>query len=356
MLVASICIIACNNKHTPTVRAFYYWKTDFNLSNIEQQRLQQLHVKKLYVRFFDVSYNPVKGAVPLATLSGSLNMYPSHPHYDTVITEQTPIPDSLYREIVPTVFITNYTFEKLKPADIPKLAQNVSDKLKRIIEENRHPNHPKTFREIQFDCDWNQKTRDKFFLFLKEFRKQNPQFKLSATIRLYQYKYFSKAGVPPVDKGMLMPYNLTSLREPKVQNSILDVSEVRKYLTHKEYPLPLDFAIPVFSWGVIFRDNRYTAIYQDLSLQKAQQLTFLKPTEKNLFQVTADTVFANEYLREGDVIKVEDVSEKDLLELADALQSVRKKDSLTVSFFHLDEEILKKYPKRQIFETVYQEF
>ena len=44
------------------------------------------------------------------------------------------------------------------------------------------------------------------------------------------------------------------------------------------------------------------------------------------------------------------------VELADALQSVPKKDSLTVSFFHLDEEILKKYPKQQIFETVYHEF
>lgn len=349
-------LAACHSKKPPVTRAFYYWKTYFDLSDAEHQSLKSLQVTKLYVRFFDVSYNPVKGAVPIASLSGSLNMYPSHPHYDTVATDRTRIPDSLYREIVPTVFITNFTFEKLALTDIPALAQNVSDKLKRMMEENRHPNHPKIFREIQFDCDWNQATRDKFFRFLKEFRKRSPQYKLSATIRLYQYKYFSKAGVPPVDKGMLMPYNLTNLRDPKAQNSILDVTEVKKYLTHNEYPLPLDWAMPVFSWGVIFRDNRYVAVYQDLSLPKARQLSFLKPDENNRFQVTADTVFANEYLREGDVIKVEDVSENDLLELSEALQALPRKDSLTVSFFHLDEELLKKYPNQQIFETVYRGF
>ena len=356
MLCASLGFAACTTKSKSVIRAFYYWKTYFRLSKKEQHSLDSLHVTKLYVRFFDVSYNPVKGAVPIASLWGGLDYYPSYPQCDTIATEQLQLADSLNREIVPTVFITNYTFEKLKTAEISNLARNVSGKLQRMIEETKNPRSPKVFREIQFDCDWNQATRDKFFQFLKEFRKQNPQYRLSATIRLYQYKYFSKAGVPPVDKGMLMPYNLTSLREPKAQNSILDVAEVRKYLTHKEYPLPLDFAMPVFSWGVIFRDNRYVTVYQDLNLQKAKQLTFLKATGNNLFQVTADTVFANEYLREGDVIKVEDVSEKELLELTEALQVLPQKDSLTVSFFHLDEEILKKYPKRQIFETVYHEF
>ncbi len=354
--MAVLLLAACHTKKPPVVRAFYYWKTYFELSATEQQSLKSLQVTKLYVRFFDVSYNPVKGAVPIAALSGSLNMYPSHPYYDTVVTDQIRVPDSVYREIVPTVFITNFTFEKLALADVPVLAQNVSDKLKRMMEENRHPNHPKTFQEIQFDCDWTASTREKYFRFLKEFRKRSPQYRLSATIRLYPYKYATKAGVPPVDRGMLMPYNLTNLREPKAQNSILDVAEVKKYLTHHEYPLPLDLALPVFSWGVIFRDNRYVAIYQDLNLTKAQQLAFLKPTENNAFRVTADTVFANEYLREGDVIKVEDVSENDLLELSQTLQALPSKDSLTVSFFHLDEAILKKYPNQQVFETVYRKF
>ncbi|MCU0390693.1 MAG: hypothetical protein MUE81_06210 [Thermoflexibacter sp.] len=360
-------------------KGFYHWKTNFN-SYEAAKMLDSMEVKKFYVKFFDVSYNELQGAIPLAELQGSMDYFPDYDDFkskerakiianrskeDSIKYTENPyfynfpeviIPDSVKLEIIPTVFITNFTFEKLNKEQVSDLVKKVSAKLNNMIKkENSNEHYPKIFQEIQFDCDWSEKTKDKFFAFLAEFKKLNPNFKLSATIRLYQYKYYQKAGVPPVEKGMLMFYNLTSLQNPNVTNSILDISEAKKYLTPQKYPLKLDFALPIFSWGLIFRGGQYVDIYRTLDSKQASKLKFLKKTGENQFVSLADTVHEKFYLREGDNIRIEEVSENQLVESVKLLRNIANQNSITVTFFHLDRPLINKYGY-ETFEKIYKSF
>ncbi|MBK8703650.1 MAG: hypothetical protein IPN33_08475 [Saprospiraceae bacterium] len=113
--------------------------------------------------------------------------------------------------------------------------------------------------EIQIDCDWTEKTRDSYFYLLKKMREQlEPgNCALSATIRLHQVRYFKKTGAPPVDRGMLMFYNMGDVESWEEPNSILNIKKGEPYLDGAaRYPLPLDVALPAFGWGVLFREGR----------------------------------------------------------------------------------------------------
>ena len=70
---------------------------------------------------------------------------------------------------------------------------------------------------------------------------------LSATIRLHQLKFIGESGIPPVDKGLLMCYNMGDLHRLRISNSILETAELKKYIKQLSvYPLKLDVAfLPV---------------------------------------------------------------------------------------------------------------
>jgi hypothetical protein len=333
----TIGLLACERPPRHVDRAFYYWKTEgYSFNDNERKFLDTLRVKKIYVRFFDVSYNEVQGPVPVGELD-----YLGHRAVSG-------------REIVPTVFITNFTFAKLGREQVPDLAQKVTRKITHMIRgEDKEP--LLTLRELQLDCDWTATTKEKFFLFCLEMKKLNPRVKISATIRLYQYKYYQKAGVPPVDRGMLMFYNLTDLRNPKAKNTILDLEEAKKYLTHDDYPLKLDIALPIFSWASVFREGQYVDVYRNLTAQQANALTFLKKAGENLYDCQTDTVYERFYLREGDRLRIEEVSEAQLRESAALLRDIAHSDSASITFFHLDKNLIDRY-RHETFEQVYAAF
>ncbi|MBK7469002.1 MAG: hypothetical protein IPJ43_20660 [Saprospiraceae bacterium] len=66
------------------------------------------------------------------------------------------------------------------------------------------------------------KIERKLFLFPTKLKSISDK-EISATLRLYPYKYTDNMGVPPVDKVMLMCYNLLNPLENLKQNSILDL-------------------------------------------------------------------------------------------------------------------------------------
>src|SRR5690606_5738679 len=89
---------------------------------------------------------------------------------------------------------------------------------------------------------------------------------LSVTIRLHQVKYLAAAGIPPADKGLLMVYNIDNLRNVKVENSILNTQSAKSYLEKVgAYPLPLDVALPIFQWTLLFEAEQLKGILRDVS-------------------------------------------------------------------------------------------
>src|ERR1019366_1414323 len=131
-------------------------------------------------------------------------------------------------------------------------------------------------------CDWTAATRATYFQLLKVARSRLNEAgfasaKISATIRLFQCKYMAKTGVPPVDKGLLMCYNMGNLTHPGTGNSILETTELKKYIASvTTYPLPLDVALPIFDWKVLFHEGSYAGLVKDLPdslLQRCPSVT-----------------------------------------------------------------------------------
>src|SRR5829696_1789703 len=65
--LAAVAAVACSTPARsadgpPPQRAFYYWRTTFQLAPAEQRALAELGVSRLYVRAFDVEWNAVESA------------------------------------------------------------------------------------------------------------------------------------------------------------------------------------------------------------------------------------------------------------------------------------------------------
>lgn len=329
-----ITFFSCKETSLPAAQimpAFYHWQTNIDLSPLEKDCLQNLNISKIYPKFFDVDwdFNRQKPTA-LATLEVS-----------------TDLPDTL--EIVPTIFITNRTFVQLPQTKIEDLADKIYQKLNGQMTQFEH----QEIQEIQFDCDWTASTKDKYFLLLKMLNKHfiSEGIFLSATIRLHQIKYAQKTGIPPVQRGMLMYYNMGKVQSRETENSILDNTIGRQYLEHlADYPLPLDIALPLFQWGVLFRNGELIKLINQLSesaLVDKERFVKLRP---NTWEVRKSTYLNGYYLYEQDIIRLEKVIFSELHFAAKILNSKAKKENRTVVFYHLEEEIIQNFSAEELSE------
>ena len=332
MAVLLLGIISCKEKKQPRQieRSFYYWKSVLNLTGFEKQKLDSLKIKTIYLKFFDVDWDEeTSKPKPLAKLqAASYKLQGSF-------------------QIIPTVFITNECIQKIDSSQIAALAKNIYA----LILEIKQANHFDSIPEIQIDCDWTQASKDKYFLLLNNLKQQTTNYKLSATIRLHQIKFLSKTGIPPVDRGLLMCYNMGNLKNPATKNSILETTELKKYIGNlATYPLPLDVAFPLFNWKVLYRNNIYTGLIQGLP-DNALSSAFCSKTG-NRYLVLKDTLLQGYDLRKGDLIRDEQSNIKEVLAAADEISKHLKNTPLRVSLYHLDSVILSKYSTHEL-ESIY---
>ena len=218
----------------PRKNAVYYWKTTFRLNDKEREFLRREKVGRIYLRMFDVA-----AATPMAVPNATVT-FASH------------VPEGV--DIVPTVFITVEAL--LQTAEENKI-DVLAEKMVKRITAMCSWNDIGDWNEIQLDCDWTESTRDAFYMLCKEVKKRVPDKLLSSTIRLHQLQQEA----PPVDYGVLMVYNTDRFDDYTTENSILNSETVETYLNRDlGFSLPLDIALPVFQWNIIFRNNRFVRI------------------------------------------------------------------------------------------------
>lgn len=323
LLIFKSCLLllcSCSNQERAVTPAFYHWQTKVQLTTAEQEHLQQLGVAKLYVKFFDVDWDAAsQQAVPQAQVEWGNSVL-----------------DSV--EIIPTIFITNRTLLNLDASDLPQLAERIATKINQLAK-----NRP--FQEVQFDCDWSPKTQQPYFHLLGLLRKKfNTTIQLSATIRLHQIQYFEQTGVPPVNRGMLMFYNMGNLEDWKTDNSVLGVAIGRSYLGPiQKYPLPLDVALPIFEWGVVFREERLIQLINNLQAEHVQDTVRFLQLSPHRYEVRQSTYLDGYYLYKGDRIRLEAISHDQLQESADLLSQKLSRQPLTVAFYHLDSTTIRQH-------------
>jgi len=246
----------CTKKKTI---AFYYWKSDC--------RVEKNFKYPLYVKVLDINK---KGIFKTAC----------------------------FREHIPVVYIEN---------DIFKIDIDVDKIVKREVKSEN----------IQFDCDWTLSTKERYFSFLKRMKKIYKR--VSVTIRLHQLKYFSRTGVPPVDEGVLMLYNMSDFKDPYTRNYVLDLKETKKYFKNfKSYPLKLNVALPIYSTAFVIRYGEVVGLIDDVR-KKDLDSSFFETLGKNRFRVMKTRYFKGKLLYEGDILRVDEV---DLNMLKEAVETI----------------------------------
>ena len=282
-----------------SANAIYHWKSTLAPNKYEMTFMQKHHIKRMYVKFFDVSTDNLydeKGIgeqpVPIATTI--FNGYPK-------LIQENNI------EIVPVVFITVEALRLNKP---------MTNKILNRIDAMCKANDIK-YQEIQLDCDWTNETKSLFYSLCKEAKlKLHKRRKgLSATIRLHQLRY----ELPDIDYGVLMLYNTESLYNPNVKNSILSSKVVGEYMKHAKSKVHLDFAYPAYEWNLWFKEGKFMGI-----------VTGAKPSIGRI---------RHEQSEFNEIIKTKRVIKKDLKDIG---------YSSSIIIYHLDSANLSKYTDYEI--------
>lgn len=340
------CAWSCNYKPERPERSFYYWKTT---SDWARDSALLLLVDHFYVRYLDVDWSESHHMpVPVGVLD-----YKSYFPFDTL-------------PVTPVIYITNRTFDRLPITEIDTLAGHIvakmeeinyglknnwtnvmaekvapptdgyyhaTDSLRRAIEKQYNALR----NEVQIDSDWTVGTRDAYFLFLRKLRAKLPGKQLSATIRLFPYKYRKKMGVPPIDRGMLMCYNLGRIGSVETSNSVFDIEQLKTYLDAADYPLPLDYCLPVFGWAVWFRGGQLKGILHEANTTAWTKKYGFKKMDATHYIATRDEVQDGNYFREGDELRMEYPDPEALKKAADLLGR-KIPGRQRVAFYHWDKE------------------
>ena len=299
---------ACSYEDTPPEQALYCWKTQVQFSAEEADFVKNNRIERLYIRYCDVGLRD-NAPVPIAPVD-----------IDTLSLQG--------KTVIPVVYLKNEIFNPELTEGNSTYISTLAHKLGDYIEQiNRY--YCLRVSEVQFDCDWSLSTKQAYFSMLEAFKKEFP-YQLSATIRLHQVKYREETGVPPVDYGVLMYYNMGRITATGA-NSIYDRSTALRYLGKlRAYPLPLDIALPMFAWGVHSADGQVLNLVGGLTHAEAQAISTLVPIDaSDIYKVAEQTYYKGRVWQVGDLIKIEEVSDAQRKEmLADlrehSSQSIRR--------------------------------
>ena len=275
VVILLIIILYFQKKEIPY--SFYYWQQTYHITTPKTPK---------YIKVLDIAYDG--RAVIHKTLFKS---YPKN-------------------EITPVIYLDNPV---LKYKNAYPLAKEVSQLLKEF---------PLKYHEIQIDCDWTNRTQKAYFNFLKELKKLT-QKKLSATIRLHQVKYFKRTLVPPVDRGVLMYYNMSNFKDLKTKNYILDLDVAQKYhYNFQNYPLKLDLALPLYAQAALIRFEEVIGAIEGVRVKDLNKN--FEHLNNNFYRVKKTHYFNGRLLYRDDILRLDAVTVKDLKYAIKNLKEVMK--------------------------------
>ena len=279
--------------------SFYHWENSYKIQNNKD---------KLYIKVLDIEYTN-----KLELIKTKFKNNPNH-------------------GFVPVVYITNKAMNK---ATYSELVNRVSKYLNNISY---------SFEEVQFDCDWTLGSKENYFRFLKKASEQLSDKELSATIRLHQYKYWKKTGVPPVDRGVLMCYNIGEIENINESNSIFSYDLVTQYLKKgMTYPLKSSIALPIYKWALVYRLGQLSSILNNVDV--ASMENHIVSAKNNRFLVKDNFYINGQFLSTDDEIKFEEVDLKELEQTAKLLSTLSF-DKLI--YYHLSQSNIEDYDKQKL--------
>lgn len=295
---------------------FYFWRSKFSLTKTEKELLQNSTSKSFYIRIFDIdktegNFNKI----------GAINIKKKL---------------DISKNIVPVIFITNKTWFKITNSEINLVANTINNEINKFQKISC-----KRIFEIQIDSDWDSKTKNDYFRFLEILKKISKK-QITCTLRLHQVKDKHEAGIPPVKKVYLMCYATSSPLEGLEKNSILDLPTLKNYLIRlEEYPIRMDIALPIYSWGIITNHLGKRKLINALTEENLKNKNFEK-IENSTYRILNDGFYFGMYLNKNFTIKTENIPEKKLLEVQKFIQQ-KIKYSHCYIYYHLDSKFTNRY-------------
>lgn len=320
LLGAALCFWRFADRREAPHGAFYYWQTIWSFAPDEAAAWREAGIDRLYVRFFDVVYDEERRSAQAVAPIEFATPPPSLP-------------------VTPVVYVTNEALARTDAAAIPELARHIGDKVAGMAAAA-----PLTYDELQIDCDWTEATRARFFALLSALKTEGRR--LTATIRLHQVKYPHRTGVPPIDRGMLMFYNMGRIGAAGDAMSIFNADDAGKYVAAiPSYPLPLDVALPLFSWAVLQRSGKAAGLIEGIAAAEFAGSPLFREVGRETFRTLDGTLFRGRYFQKDDIVRFETVT-PEITRSAAALVA-RHQPKLapfaTVSFFDLNTRTLARY-------------
>jgi hypothetical protein len=318
-------------QHTPLIPVspnlgFFYWKTSLSLSLSEQELLRHTSAKRLFVKLADIGVNPVTQEVE---------------PYSLLRVQDTTGWSGV--EVVPSIFLTNEVFQVCSAAQLDSLATRLMTTIAHL--SLQFSPKQQQFTEILIDCDWTAGTQVRFFEWLNVLRRQLPtEKKMSVTLRLHQYRYPNHTGVPPADRVMLMFYNTGDIEVLSAGNTIFDPADAQAYLQNgSSYPIPMDLALPVFQWALIYRDATLWKIWPDPTWAALADTALFKPLSERLFEVKQPTFQGGLLLGAGDQVKLETADSLLLRQIKQMARQLPLATDATVAYYHLEPSLVQRF-------------
>lgn len=349
-------ITAC--RHRDKAMSFYYWRTSFCLDSTEKAALTDNQVTTLYLRYFDIDRpETASGPEPIAPISFSCSdttrsaasgdsaglpaitsNAASLPAAPNTITPAKAPGDST--QIIPVVFLRNRSLLNLDSTAVDTLAANTWRLIQQISDSRRYK-----LTELQFDCDWTDKTRNAYFYFLNRIRNRST-LPISCTIRLHQIKYRGRTGVPPVDRGALMYYNMGNI-DTGSDNSIYEPGIAAKYIPQlRTYPLQLDVALPAFSWGLLIRNGRVANLLNKMNFLHFENDPNFTAQMPGRYTAKNACFKGGYYFKAGDQIKIEHIDADGLNAIIRDVNRYSNHRLRNIIFYDLDKTNLELYDKK----------
>ncbi|WP_201522747.1 hypothetical protein [Aliarcobacter butzleri] len=283
ILLITLSFFSKTIKNENSTISFYSWENSFDIKATNE---------KLYIKVLDIAFS-----TKLEPIKTNLKTIP--------------------KDFVPVIYITN---ETMKNVDYSLINNEILLILKDL-----------NFDEVQIDCDWSDSSQSNYFNLLSDL-KEKLNKKISATIRLHQIKYYMRTGVPPIDYGVLMYYNMSSIGDFDTKNSILDNEIAKKYhYNFDTYPLKLKLALPLYSQAIQFRQNKALSIFE--GVEKKDFDSNFQEISQNKFKVLNSFYFKGRYVYKNDIFRFEDVNEKELKIALDDFKNLTKNRFNEIIFY-----------------------
>ncbi|MCG3660231.1 hypothetical protein [Aliarcobacter butzleri] len=283
ILLITLSFFSKTIKNENSTISFYSWENSFDIKDTNE---------KLYIKVLDIAFS-----TKLEPIKTNLKTIP--------------------KDFVPVIYITN---ETMKNVDYSLINNEILLILKDL-----------NFDEVQIDCDWSDSSQSNYFNLLSDLKTKLNKT-ISATIRLHQIKYYMRTGVPPIDYGVLMYYNMSNIGDFDTKNSILDNEIAKKYhYNFDTYPLKLKVALPLYSQAIQFRQNKALSIFE--GVEKKDFDSNFQEISQNKFKVLNSFYFKGRYVYKNDIFRFEDVNEKELKIAIDDFRNLTKNRFNEIIFY-----------------------